>query len=54
MKHAASKNLQKSAKNDGYEYFGINAILAAADSHYKFDEHIDDSEEDNISDEELR
>ena len=54
MKSTAAKNLQGRHPNDGYNYFGIEAILAAANQHFNFEKNIDESDEDQISDDELR
>ena len=54
MKSTAAKNLQGRHPDDGYNYFGIEAILAAANQHFNFETNIDDSDEDQISDDELR
>ena len=54
MKRSAEQQIKGKNENDGYKFFGINAILNAANHHYNFNEDIDDSEEDEISDDELR
>ena len=55
MKSSASKQNQDQQVNDSYKYFGIEAILAAADKQFiKFPKELDYDEEDEISDEELR
>ena len=54
MKREAEQKIKGKQENDGYKFFGINAILNAANHHYNFNKDIDDSEEDEISDDDLR
>ena len=46
--------MNSESHDDSYDYNGLKAILASADKSWNFDKDIDDSEEDEISDEELR
>ena len=41
-------------EDDSYNYKNIEAILASASSHFKFSNDIDNSEEEELTDDELR
>ena len=41
-------------EDDSYNYQNLEAIMQSANNHYKFNDDIDNSEEEELTDEELR
>ena len=52
--HMPQSRLHKHEEDDSYRYKNIEAILASASSHFKFSQDIDNSEEEELTDDELK